>query len=114
MDNPYLSDPGNGESNPERHERYPISGGIREDMRVITIRDLVAPTQRYLIGYRCGMATMGSTKSRHVDRPAGNLLRLARARMGMSQRELAEAAQVPQSTIARIESGARQPEPSRV
>ena len=29
--------------------------------------------------------------------------------MGMSQRELAEAAQVPQSTIARIESGARQP-----
>ena len=52
---------------------------------------------------------MGPTTSRHVDRLAGNVLRLARARAGLSQRELAEAAQVPQSTIARIESGTRQP-----
>jgi transcriptional regulator with XRE-family HTH domain len=52
---------------------------------------------------------MGPTKTGHAKRLAGNLLRVARARMGMSQRELAEAAHVPQSTIARIESGARQP-----
>jgi transcriptional regulator with XRE-family HTH domain len=44
-----------------------------------------------------------------MERLAGNLLRIARARTDMSQRELAEAARVPQSTIARIESGARQP-----
>ena len=37
------------------------------------------------------------------------MLRIARARAGVSQRELAEAAHVPQSTIARIESGTRQP-----
>jgi transcriptional regulator with XRE-family HTH domain len=40
---------------------------------------------------------------------AGNVLRIARARLGLSQRELAVAAHVPQSTIARIESGTRQP-----
>jgi transcriptional regulator with XRE-family HTH domain len=97
-------------SNPGRHESCPISGGIREAISVVTIWDLLAHrVLRYLIGYRGGMATMGPTKSRHVDRLAGNLLRLARARKGMSQRELAEAAQVPQSMIARIESGARQP-----
>jgi transcriptional regulator with XRE-family HTH domain len=44
-----------------------------------------------------------------VERLAGNVLRVARARTGMSQRELAEAAGVPQSTIARIEFGVRQP-----
>jgi transcriptional regulator with XRE-family HTH domain len=52
---------------------------------------------------------MGPTTTGHVERLAGNVLRIARARTGMSQRELAEAAHVPQSTIARIESGARQP-----
>nr|VTP01801.1 anaerobic benzoate catabolism transcriptional regulator [Mycobacterium riyadhense] len=52
---------------------------------------------------------MGPTTSRYVDRLAGNLLRIARARTAMSQRDLAQAANVPQSTIARIESGARQP-----
>jgi transcriptional regulator with XRE-family HTH domain len=55
------------------------------------------------------MAVMGPTTARNVDRLAGNLLRIARARAGMSQRGLAEVAQVPQSTIARIESGSRQP-----
>jgi transcriptional regulator with XRE-family HTH domain len=34
---------------------------------------------------------------------------MARARAGLSQRGLAETANVPQSTIARIESGTRQP-----
>jgi transcriptional regulator with XRE-family HTH domain len=52
---------------------------------------------------------MGLTTSRHVERLAGNLLKVARAKKGMSQRELAEAAHVAQSTIARIESGSRQP-----
>jgi transcriptional regulator with XRE-family HTH domain len=52
---------------------------------------------------------MGPTTTGHVERLAGNVLRIARARTGMSQRELAAAAHVPQSTIARIESGARQP-----
>ncbi|ORB82697.1 XRE family transcriptional regulator [Mycobacterium kansasii] len=55
------------------------------------------------------MATMGTATAGQVERLAGNLLRIARARVGMSQRELAEAANVPQSTVARIESGARQP-----
>lgn len=52
---------------------------------------------------------MGPTTTGHVDRLAGNVLRIARARGGVSQRQLAEAAHVPQSTIARIESGTRQP-----
>ncbi len=40
---------------------------------------------------------------------AAGLVRLARARAGLTQRQLAERASVPQSVIARIESGARQP-----
>ncbi len=52
---------------------------------------------------------MGSTTTRYVDRLAGNLLRRARAEKGLTQRTLASAAGVPQSTVARIESGAQQP-----
>lgn len=52
---------------------------------------------------------MGPTKSAVVDRVAGNVLKLARLERGMTQRELADVAGVAQSTIARIESGARQP-----
>jgi transcriptional regulator with XRE-family HTH domain len=52
---------------------------------------------------------MGPTTTGHVERLAANLLRVARAKAGMSQREVADAAQVAQSTIARIESGTRQP-----
>ncbi|MGH3636392.1 helix-turn-helix transcriptional regulator [Mycobacterium sp.] len=52
---------------------------------------------------------MGSTTTAHVERLAGNVLRVARARAGLTQRELAEVAHVPQSTIARIEAGSRQP-----
>jgi transcriptional regulator with XRE-family HTH domain len=44
-----------------------------------------------------------------VDRLAGNLLRRARAEKDLTQRELASMAGVPQSTVARIESGAQQP-----
>lgn len=52
---------------------------------------------------------MGPTTRHHVERLAGNLLRRARAQKGLTQRELAELAGVPQSSIAKIESGARQP-----
>ena len=52
---------------------------------------------------------MGPTTQRHVERLAGNLLRSARARKGLTQRQLAEVVGVPQSSIAKIESGARQP-----
>jgi transcriptional regulator with XRE-family HTH domain len=40
---------------------------------------------------------------------AAALVRLARSRAGLTQRQLAERAGVPQSVVARIESGARQP-----
>ena len=52
---------------------------------------------------------MGVTTKQHVQRMAGNLLRLARARRGWSQRQLAAAAGVAASTVGRIESGAVQP-----
>jgi transcriptional regulator with XRE-family HTH domain len=55
------------------------------------------------------MAVPGPTSRRYTERMAGNLLRLARQRRSWSQRQLAEAAGVPVSTVARIESGARQP-----
>ncbi len=55
------------------------------------------------------MAVMGPTTSGHVERLAANLLKVARTKAGVSQRELAQTAGVAQSTIARIESGARQP-----
>jgi transcriptional regulator with XRE-family HTH domain len=69
----------------------------------------VLTRQRCRIGYHADVARVGPAKTAHVTRLAGNLLRIVRARSGMSQRELADAAGVPQSTIARIESGARQP-----
>jgi DNA-binding XRE family transcriptional regulator len=53
------------------------------------------------------MATIGPSAAGYVERLAGNLFRVARARAEMSQRELAAAAGVQQSTIARIESGTR-------
>lgn len=55
------------------------------------------------------MATLGPTTARQVDRLAGNLLRRARAEKDLTQRELASLAGVPQSTVARIESGTQQP-----
>lgn len=52
---------------------------------------------------------MGPTTSAAVQHHAGNLLKVARAKKRLTQRELADAAGVAQSTVARIESGARQP-----
>jgi len=55
------------------------------------------------------MAVPGATTSAQVERLAANLLKLGRAKAGMSQRELAETAEVGQYTTARIESQTRQP-----
>lgn len=55
------------------------------------------------------MATIGPTKQRHIDNWAANLLKLARIKAGVSQRELARRAGVPQTMISRIESGKQQP-----
>jgi transcriptional regulator with XRE-family HTH domain len=52
---------------------------------------------------------MGPTTTRAVEQFAGSLLKLARLEKGLSQRELAAAAGMPHTTIAKIESGARQP-----
>lgn len=52
---------------------------------------------------------MGPTSRRHTEKWAGNLLRSARAKKGVSQARLAELAGVPRSTVERIEAGTRQP-----
>ncbi len=52
---------------------------------------------------------MGPTTFRHTERWAGNLLRSARAKKGVSQAQLAALAGVPRSTVERIEAGTRQP-----
>ncbi len=44
-----------------------------------------------------------------MERLAANLLRLARAERGWTQKQLAEASGVPVSTVGRIEAGIRQP-----
>lgn len=44
-----------------------------------------------------------------MERLAGNLLRLARSQRGWTQKQLAQAAGVPVSTVGRIEAGMRQP-----
>lgn len=55
------------------------------------------------------MARPGPRTSGYIDRAAANTLKLARIRTGLSQRQLAAAAGVPHSTVARIESGAMNP-----
>lgn len=55
------------------------------------------------------MAVPGPTTAANIERVAANLVKLARLRAGVSQRQLAHAAGVAQSTVARIESGVMQP-----
>ena len=55
------------------------------------------------------MAVMGPTARRDLEAWAGNIVRLARAKAGVSQAQLAQLAGVPRSTVERIEAGARQP-----
>jgi transcriptional regulator with XRE-family HTH domain len=55
------------------------------------------------------MATMGPTRTRDSLGLAANLLRLARAKAGVSQAQMATLAGVPRSTVERIEAGTRQP-----
>ncbi|MGH3494866.1 MAG: helix-turn-helix domain-containing protein [Sciscionella sp.] len=52
---------------------------------------------------------MGPTTTRAVEGFARTMLKLARQDKHLTQRELAAAAGVPHTTIAKIESGARQP-----
>ena len=51
----------------------------------------------------------GPTTAGHVEGSASALLRRGRGKRGWSQRELAVAAFVPHSTVARIEAGTMQP-----
>jgi transcriptional regulator with XRE-family HTH domain len=55
------------------------------------------------------MAVIGPRTQRSIDAWAGNVLRVVRTKAGLTQRQLAEKAGVPHSTIANIESGSRQP-----
>jgi transcriptional regulator with XRE-family HTH domain len=55
------------------------------------------------------VAVIGPRTQRSIDAWAGNVLRVVRAKTGLTQRQLAAKAGVPHSTIAKIESGARQP-----
>src|ERR1700757_475882 len=54
-------------------------------------------------------AVIGSRTQRSIDAWAGNVLRVAPAKAGLTQRQLAAKAGVPHSTITKIESGERQP-----
>ena len=56
-----------------------------------------------------GMAMPGPTTQSNIEHAAGNLLKVARLKAGVTQRGLATAASVAQSTVARIESGTTQP-----
>lgn len=55
------------------------------------------------------MASIRPPTQLSIDAWAGNVLRLVRAKTGLTQRQLAAKAGVPYSSIAKIESGARQP-----
>lgn len=55
------------------------------------------------------MTTLGPTTTEHAARVPANLLKLARTRSGLSQRQVAERAGVPQSMVACIETGKVQP-----
>lgn len=52
---------------------------------------------------------MGPTTTRAVEGFAGTMLKLARHDKHLTQRDFATVAGVPHTTIAKIESGARQP-----
>ena len=59
------------------------------------------------MGYHRGVRSPASEQAAQAW--AGSLLRLARARTGMTQRQLAAASGVAQPTLSRIERGAMQP-----
>jgi len=52
---------------------------------------------------------MGPTRTRDSRGLAANLLRLARAKTGVTQAQMAALAGVPRSTVERIEAGTREP-----
>lgn len=55
------------------------------------------------------VAVRGPKRTRDAQAFAGNLLKLARTKTGVSQAELARRAGVPASTVSKIENGQRQP-----
>lgn len=55
------------------------------------------------------VAVRGPKRTRDGQAFAGNLLKLARTKTGVSQAELARRAGVPASTVSKIENGQRQP-----
>lgn len=55
------------------------------------------------------MAKQGPTKTADTALIAASILKLARMQSGLSQRALATKAGIPQSTVARIETGTMQP-----
>src|SRR3954468_22252409 len=59
------------------------------------------------VGYADRMARMGPTRSRDSRGLAADLLKLARAKAGVTQARLAALAGVPRSTVERIEAGTR-------
>lgn len=52
---------------------------------------------------------MGPTTARATELVPGSLVKLARCKRGLTQRELARRSGVPPATIAEIEAGRRQP-----
>lgn len=52
---------------------------------------------------------MGPRSQLALEGLAGNLLRVARAKTGLTAAQLAQRAGVPRSTVERIEAGTRQP-----
>lgn len=69
-----------------------------------------APSARWTrIRYTRVMARPGPSTEHAIGVWASSLLRQARLRSGLSQRQLSEAAGVPRSTVARVESGQMQP-----
>lgn len=55
------------------------------------------------------MSRPGPATTSHIDQVAASLLKMARLQTSLTQRELAAAAGVPHSTVARIESATMQP-----
>lgn len=76
------------------------------------VQTLLPPPQfRHICSVQVGhttMPTIGPSTSLPVKRLVGNLLKIARTRAGLPQREVAHQP-MAQSAVTRIESGARQP-----
>jgi uncharacterized protein len=105
-----------GSAKNARYARECPSSSSRRGVESFTVRD---PTRdprhsRYSTLDDCDsvsaiMAGVIEDKTSAGSSTAAELVRVARARRRMSQRELADRAGVPQSTVSAVESGQRQP-----